>query len=112
MIGSIMTPMCTEMAHCLEGGILASSAETEMGLINGLGFPISRGAVFLARCNRTRPVLRERCAILGYGLAVPADSGHEPYSGCPRILLRLTIKAPGRRVGFALSPPTPAVSGS
>ncbi len=42
----MMVPMCIELARCLEEGIVASAAEADMGLINGIGFPPFRGGVF------------------------------------------------------------------
>ena len=41
-----MIPMATEMARCLEEGIVGSAAEADMALIYGLGFPVFRGGVF------------------------------------------------------------------
>ncbi|MGK2915257.1 MAG: 3-hydroxyacyl-CoA dehydrogenase NAD-binding domain-containing protein [Porticoccaceae bacterium] len=46
IIARMMAPMCTELARCLEENIVASPAEADMGLINGLGFPRFRGGVF------------------------------------------------------------------
>ncbi|MEJ2444743.1 MAG: fatty acid oxidation complex subunit alpha FadB [Exilibacterium sp.] len=40
-----MIPMATELARCVEEGIVASVAEADMGLIYGLGFPPFRGGV-------------------------------------------------------------------
>ncbi|MCV6604076.1 MAG: 3-hydroxyacyl-CoA dehydrogenase family protein, partial [Porticoccaceae bacterium] len=46
IIARFMVPMCTEMARCLEEGIVASPAEADMALIYGVGFPPFRGGVF------------------------------------------------------------------
>ncbi len=42
----MMIPMCTEMARCLEEGVVASVAEADMALIYGVGFPVFRGGIF------------------------------------------------------------------
>lgn len=46
IIARMMTPMATELARCLEEGIVATAAEADMALIYGLGFPPFRGGVF------------------------------------------------------------------
>jgi len=46
IIARMMVPMATELARCLEEGIVASAAEADMALIYGLGFPPFRGGVF------------------------------------------------------------------
>ncbi len=46
IIARMMAPLCTELARCLEENIVASPAEADMGLLNGLGFPRFRGGVF------------------------------------------------------------------
>ncbi len=46
IIARMMIPMATEIARCLEEGIVASPAEADMALIYGLGFPPFRGGVF------------------------------------------------------------------
>ena len=46
IIARMMIPMATEMARCLEEGIVESVAEADMALIYGLGFPPFRGGVF------------------------------------------------------------------
>jgi 3-hydroxyacyl-CoA dehydrogenase/enoyl-CoA hydratase/3-hydroxybutyryl-CoA epimerase/enoyl-CoA isomerase len=46
IIARTMIPMATEMARCLEEGIVGSAAEADMALIYGLGFPVFRGGVF------------------------------------------------------------------
>ncbi|TQV73437.1 fatty acid oxidation complex subunit alpha FadB [Exilibacterium tricleocarpae] len=46
IIARTMVPMATELARCLEEGIVGSAAEADMALIYGLGFPPFRGGVF------------------------------------------------------------------
>lgn len=46
MVMRMMLPMATEMARCLEEGIVASAEEADMALVYGLGFPPFRGGVF------------------------------------------------------------------
>ncbi|MDM3871174.1 fatty acid oxidation complex subunit alpha FadB [Porticoccus sp. W117] len=46
IIARFMVPMCTEMARCLEEGIVSSPSEADMALIYGVGFPPFRGGVF------------------------------------------------------------------
>lgn len=46
IVARMMVPMATEMARCLEEGIVESAAEADMALIYGLGFPPFRGGVF------------------------------------------------------------------
>ncbi len=46
IIMRMMIPMATELARCLEEGIVGSAAEADMALIYGLGFPPFRGGVF------------------------------------------------------------------
>jgi 3-hydroxyacyl-CoA dehydrogenase/enoyl-CoA hydratase/3-hydroxybutyryl-CoA epimerase/enoyl-CoA isomerase len=46
IIARMMIPMATELARCLEEGIVASPAEADMALVYGLGFPPFRGGVF------------------------------------------------------------------
>jgi 3-hydroxyacyl-CoA dehydrogenase/enoyl-CoA hydratase/3-hydroxybutyryl-CoA epimerase/enoyl-CoA isomerase len=41
-----LMPMATEMARCLDEGIVASPAEADMALIYGIGFPPFRGGIF------------------------------------------------------------------
>jgi len=43
IIARMMIPMCLESVRCLDEGIVESPAETDMGLILGLGFPRFRG---------------------------------------------------------------------
>lgn len=40
-----MLPMATEMARCLEEGVVGSPAEADMALVYGLGFPTFRGGI-------------------------------------------------------------------
>ncbi len=40
-----LLPMATEMALCLEEGIVASAAEADLALVYGLGFPRFRGGI-------------------------------------------------------------------
>ncbi|MEM1141153.1 MAG: fatty acid oxidation complex subunit alpha FadB [Pseudomonadota bacterium] len=42
----MMLPMCTELARCLEDGIVATPAEADLALLYGIGFPPFRGGVF------------------------------------------------------------------
>lgn len=46
IIARMMVPMATELARCLEEGVVSSAAEADMALIYGLGFPPFRGGVF------------------------------------------------------------------
>ncbi|BFM11875.1 fatty acid oxidation complex subunit alpha FadB [Simiduia litorea] len=46
IIARMMVPMVTEMARCLEEGVVETAAEADMSLIYGLGFPPFRGGVF------------------------------------------------------------------
>ena len=46
IIARLMVPMATELARCLDEGIVACAAEADMALIYGLGFPPFRGGVF------------------------------------------------------------------
>lgn len=46
MVARYMVPMCIELAHCLEEGIVSSAAEADMAVVYGLGFPAFRGGVF------------------------------------------------------------------
>jgi len=45
IVARMMVPMATEMARCLEDGIVDTAAEADMALIYGLGFPPFRGGV-------------------------------------------------------------------
>ncbi len=42
----MMLPLATEMARCLEEGIVETAAEADLALLYGLGFPPFRGGVF------------------------------------------------------------------
>jgi 3-hydroxyacyl-CoA dehydrogenase/enoyl-CoA hydratase/3-hydroxybutyryl-CoA epimerase/enoyl-CoA isomerase len=46
VIARLMVPMATELARCLDEGIVASAEEADMALIYGLGFPPFRGGIF------------------------------------------------------------------
>lgn len=46
VIARMMVPMATELARCLEEGIVDSPAEADMALIYGIGFPPFRGGIF------------------------------------------------------------------
>ena len=46
IVARFMLPLCTELARCLEEGIVNSPAEADMALIYGLGFPPFRGGAF------------------------------------------------------------------
>lgn len=46
IIARMIVPMATELARCLEEGVVASPAEADMALIYGLGFPPFRGGIF------------------------------------------------------------------
>jgi 3-hydroxyacyl-CoA dehydrogenase / enoyl-CoA hydratase / 3-hydroxybutyryl-CoA epimerase / enoyl-CoA isomerase len=46
IIARMMLPMATEMARCLEEGIVGTPAEADLALLYGLGFPPFRGGVF------------------------------------------------------------------
>lgn len=46
IIARFMIPMCIELAHCLEEGVVGSAAEADMAVVYGLGFPAFRGGIF------------------------------------------------------------------
>ncbi|MFV0278483.1 MAG: fatty acid oxidation complex subunit alpha FadB, partial [Parahaliea sp.] len=46
IIARTMLPMATELARCLEEGIVGTPAEADLALLYGLGFPPFRGGVF------------------------------------------------------------------
>ncbi|GAA5525589.1 fatty acid oxidation complex subunit alpha [Microbulbifer aestuariivivens] len=46
IVERMMVPMATELARCLEEGIVESPAEADMALIYGIGFPPFRGGIF------------------------------------------------------------------
>jgi 3-hydroxyacyl-CoA dehydrogenase/enoyl-CoA hydratase/3-hydroxybutyryl-CoA epimerase/enoyl-CoA isomerase len=46
IISRMMIPMATELARCLQEGIVETAAEADMALVYGTGFPPFRGGVF------------------------------------------------------------------
>ncbi|MGQ9427387.1 fatty acid oxidation complex subunit alpha FadB [Gilvimarinus sp. F26214L] len=46
IIERMMVPMATELARCVDEGIVESPAEADMALIYGIGFPPFRGGLF------------------------------------------------------------------
>jgi 3-hydroxyacyl-CoA dehydrogenase/enoyl-CoA hydratase/3-hydroxybutyryl-CoA epimerase/enoyl-CoA isomerase len=46
IIDRMMLPMATELARCLEEGIVGSAAEADLAMLYGVGFPPFRGGVF------------------------------------------------------------------
>ena len=46
IVARMMVPMATELARCLEEGIVGTPAEADLALLYGLGFPPFRGGVF------------------------------------------------------------------
>ena len=46
IIARMMIPMATEMARCIEEGIVGSPAEADMALVYGVGMPPFRGGIF------------------------------------------------------------------
>ncbi len=46
IVSRFMVPMCIELAHCLEEGVVGSPAEADMAVVYGLGFPAFRGGLF------------------------------------------------------------------
>lgn len=46
IIARMLIPMATELARCVEEGIVESPAEADMALVYGTGFPPFRGGVF------------------------------------------------------------------
>ncbi|QIB65218.1 fatty acid oxidation complex subunit alpha FadB [Kineobactrum salinum] len=46
IVARMMLPMATEMARCLEEGIVGTPAEADLALLYGLGFPPFRGGIF------------------------------------------------------------------
>lgn len=46
IVARFMIPMCIELAHCLEEGVVGSPAEADMAVVYGLGFPAFRGGIF------------------------------------------------------------------
>lgn len=45
IIARMMVPMATEMARCLEEGIVGTPAEADLALLYGIGFPPFRGGI-------------------------------------------------------------------
>jgi 3-hydroxyacyl-CoA dehydrogenase/enoyl-CoA hydratase/3-hydroxybutyryl-CoA epimerase/enoyl-CoA isomerase len=46
VLARMMLPMVTELARCLEDGIVGSAAEADLALLFGIGFPPFRGGIF------------------------------------------------------------------
>ncbi len=46
IIARMMLPMATELARCLEEGIVDTPAEADLALLYGIGFPPFRGGIF------------------------------------------------------------------
>ena len=46
IVARMMIPMATELARCLEEGVVDTVAEADMALVYGVGFPPFRGGVF------------------------------------------------------------------
>lgn len=46
IVARMMIPMATELARCLEEGVVESAAEADMALVYGIGFPLFRGGLF------------------------------------------------------------------
>jgi 3-hydroxyacyl-CoA dehydrogenase/enoyl-CoA hydratase/3-hydroxybutyryl-CoA epimerase/enoyl-CoA isomerase len=46
IIARVMLPMATEVARCVEEGIVGTPAEADLALLFGIGFPPFRGGVF------------------------------------------------------------------
>jgi 3-hydroxyacyl-CoA dehydrogenase/enoyl-CoA hydratase/3-hydroxybutyryl-CoA epimerase/enoyl-CoA isomerase len=46
ILARMMLPMVTELARCLEDGIVGSAAEADLALLFGIGFPPFRGSIF------------------------------------------------------------------
>ena len=46
IIARMMLPMATELARCVEEGIVGSPAEADLALLYGVGFPPFRGGIF------------------------------------------------------------------
>ncbi|MCW8194154.1 fatty acid oxidation complex subunit alpha FadB [Proteobacteria bacterium 005FR1] len=46
IIARMMVPMATELARCVDEGIVESPAEADMALVYGVGFPPFRGGLF------------------------------------------------------------------
>ncbi|MEQ8802792.1 fatty acid oxidation complex subunit alpha FadB [Haliea sp.] len=46
IIARMMLPMATELARCLEEGIVGTASEADLALLYGIGFPPFRGGIF------------------------------------------------------------------
>lgn len=46
IIARMMVPMATELSRCVDDGVVGSSAEADMALVYGIGFPPFRGGLF------------------------------------------------------------------
>lgn len=46
IVARMMVPMATELARCLEEGVVETPLEADMALIYGIGFPPFRGGIF------------------------------------------------------------------
>jgi len=46
IIARMMIPMATEIARCVEEGVVGSALEADMALVYGVGFPPFRGGIF------------------------------------------------------------------
>ena len=46
IVPRMMLPMATELARCLEEGIVGSAAEADLALLYGIGYPPFRGGIF------------------------------------------------------------------
>ncbi|MEO1078461.1 MAG: fatty acid oxidation complex subunit alpha FadB [Pseudomonadota bacterium] len=60
----MMLPMCTELARCLEEGIVGSAAEADLALLYGIGFPPFRGGIFRWMDTVGLPAIAEQSAKL------------------------------------------------
>lgn len=46
IVARMMIPLCTEIARCVEEGIVETPSEADMALVYGIGFPPFRGGAF------------------------------------------------------------------